>query len=145
MSSLVVDTCVIRLYDLPLDPAYAELFKWIDEEGILYVNKKLVGEYISTGNRQVSILLQKLTKDSKKKRLIDIKKSEIERFDLDRNFRYTCNFEDQYHSKTVFLSPNKKLITQDKKLLGDVNRFKKVAGKKPEAVIRPKKDFYANP
>lgn len=142
MSSVVIDTCVLRLYNNPLDPVYAELFDWLNDTGVLYVNNKLLNEYVGTGNRNIDVLLMKLVKDGKNKRLVKIGKDKIESFLLDKHYNYTCNKEDQYHSKMVFLSPRKKLISQDKKIVNDVNNFKKVDGIQPEAVSHPVKEFY---
>lgn len=142
MSSIVIDTCVIRLYDAPLDPNYVKLFRWVQNDGTLYITKKLLIEYIGTGNRNIQILLNQLTKHEEKSRLITLKSSQINAFNEDKNYNYTCNLEDIYHSKLVFLSPRKKLISQDKKIIADVNGFKKVDGIKPSAMIRPEPDFY---
>lgn len=142
MSSIVIDTCVIRLYDAPLDPNYIKLFRWVQNDGTLYITKKLLIEYIGTGNRNIQILLNHLTKHEEQSRLITLKSSQINAFNEDKNYNYTCNLEDIYHSKLVFLSPRKKLISQDKKIIADVNGFKKVDGIKPSAMIRPEPDFY---
>lgn len=142
MTSIVIDTCVLRLYDAPLDPNYQQLFQWINTKGTLYVSQKLVNEYIGTGNRNIQILLHSLVKNTDNIRLVNVKKVEIESFSGDKGYRYTCNKEDIYHSKLVFLSPRKKLISQDKKILADVNGFKKVDGIKPEAKSKPKPVFY---
>ncbi|MGB2519093.1 hypothetical protein [Shewanella algae] len=142
MTSIVIDTCVLRLYDAPLDPNYTNLFRWVQSAGTLYVSQKLVNEYIGTGNRNIQILLSALVKHADNIRLVKLKKSDIESFDEDKRYNYTCNKEDVYHAKLVFLSPRKKLVSQDRKILADVNGFKKVNGIQPAAEIRPQPAFY---
>ncbi|QWL65229.1 hypothetical protein [Aeromonas jandaei] len=148
MSSIVIDTCVMRLYNAPLDPKYMELFKWLTTSGELYVTQKLINEYLGTQNRNVSILLTQLLKNSEESskktypRAVKLSKKDIESFSDDKRYNYTCNKEDVYHAKLVFLSPRKKLISQDKKIVSDVNNFKKVDGIKPEAEIKPEPIFY---
>ncbi|ACX96366.1 hypothetical protein Hneap_1536 [Halothiobacillus neapolitanus c2] len=142
LSSIVIDTCVIRLYDAPLDPKYCELFNWINTEGTLYISQKLLNEYVSTKNRNIDILLAMLVKNEEKIRIVRISKNQINTFKIDKNFNYTCNNEDIDHSRLVFLSPRKKLISQDLKLISDINRFKKVDGIKPSATKHPDPAFY---
>ena len=64
MSSIVIDTCVMRLYNAPLDPKYMELFKWLTTSGELYITQKLINEYLGTQNRNVNILLTQLLRNS---------------------------------------------------------------------------------
>lgn len=142
MSSIVIDTCVLRLYDAPLDPIYTKLFRWVEKDGTLYVSKKLLNEYIGTGNLKIQILLGELVKHTEKKRLVQLSKAQIEAFTGDKRYKYTCNSEDIYHSKLVFLSPRKKLISQDKGILSNVNGFNKVDGIQPAAVKHPTPEFY---
>lgn len=152
MSSIVIDTCVMRLYNAPLDPKYLNLFKWLTERGELYVSQKLVNEYMGTGNRNINILLSQMTRNSSesnikvepelKPTIVKISKKSIEGFIADKRYNYTCNIEDRYHAKLVFLSPRKKLISQDKKILSDINGFKKINGIKPSAETKPDPIFY---
>lgn len=142
MSSLVIDTCVLRLYDSPGDPRYKDLFEWITTKGELYITQKLLNEYIGTGNKNIQILLAHLNRNGNNLRLIKVKKEKIESFVEDRKFDYTCNTEDQYHAKLVFISPRKKIVTQDNALTRDINNFKKVNGIQPIAKSHPLKDFY---
>lgn len=143
MNSLVIDTCVLRLYDTPADPNYKKLFKWLTESGKLCVTQKLLNEYYGTGNRNIQILLAEFNRDAKNPRLIKYNKSQIESFNDDKNYNYTCNIEDRYHAKLVFLSPRKKIITQDNKLANDINGFRKVDKVKPLATNRPDISFYS--
>lgn len=147
-NSIVIDTCVMRLYDTPADPIYKELFLWLNNHGELYVSKKLVQEYLGTGNRHLSILFSELTrnadlKSKKHPKLTLIKKNVIDGFKKDKSFTYTCNIEDVFHAKLVFISPRKKIVSQDKKLIHDINKFNKVDGIKPCAEAKPQPDFYA--
>lgn len=148
MSSIVIDTCVMRLYNAPLDPKYMELFKWLTTSGELYITQKLINEYLGTQNRNVNILLTQLLRNSEESsasiypRAVKISKKNIDSFTDDKRYNYTCNKEDVYHAKLVFLSPRKKLISQDKKIVNDVNGFKKVDGIKPAAEIKPDPIFY---
>lgn len=144
----------MRLYSAPLDPKYLVLFKWLTAKGELYVSQKLINEYVGTGNRNITVLLAQMLRNSTMNSnlqngspkimpsMVKVSKKSIEGFTDDRRFNYTCNIEDQYHSKLVFLSPRKKLISQDKKVVSDVNGFKKVSGIKPEAQIKPDQAFY---
>jgi hypothetical protein len=144
----------MRLYSAPLDPKYLVLFKWLAASGELYISQKLVNEYIGTGNRNITVLLSQMLRNSTNNSnlpagrphvmpcMVKVSKKSIEGFTDDRRYNYTCNIEDQYHSKLVFLSPRKKLISQDKKIVSDVNRFKKVLGIKPEAQMKPDQNFY---
>lgn len=109
---------------------------------MLCISQKLLSEYVGTGNRNIQILLGRLVRDSDRNRLINVAPEAIKEFKGDKNFKYTCNKEDVYHSRLVFLSPRKKLISQDKKIVHDINRFKKVDGIKPEAREKPERDFY---
>lgn len=140
--SIVIDTCVMRLYDAPADPKFKELFLWLQKSGSLVVSQKLIIEYIGTQNRNITILLNKFNLDANNKRIIKLEKEAIESFNEDRIFNYTCNIEDHYHARLVFLSPRKKLISQDNKIINDVNKFKKVDGIKPVATKNPTPDFY---
>lgn len=142
MTSIVIDTCVLRLYDSPADPIYKDLFYWIKSEGKLCISKKLVQEYVATGNRNITLLLTELSKNSDNMRLKWVENSEIKSFKEDKTYRYTCNIEDINHARLVFLSERKKMISQDKKLIDDINGFKKISGIKPEAAKHPTKDFY---
>ncbi|MBC9229552.1 hypothetical protein HI850_009450 [bacterium SPL81] len=142
MSSLVIDTCVLRLYDAPADPRYKDLFKWLLETGKLCVTKKLLMEYLGTGNKNIEILLAEFNRNSENSRLVIFKKEQIESFKDDNHFKYTCNIEDRYHAKLVFLSPRKKMVTQDNKLADDINNFRKVDRIQPVAVSHPAKNFY---
>lgn len=142
MSSLVIDTCVLRLYDAPADPVYKDLFKWLTETGKLCVTQKLLNEYYGTGNRNIEILLAEFNRNSEDIRLIKFNKNQIEGFADDKNYNYSCNIEDRYHAKLVFLSPRKKMVTQDNKLTNDINGFKKIDKIKPIALSHPEKSFY---
>lgn len=141
-NSLVVDTCVLRLYDAPADPVYKDLFKWLMEKGKLCVTQKLLNEYLGTGNKNIEVLLAEYVRNSENPRLIRFTKNQIDGFKDDRNYNYTCNIEDRYHAKLVFLSPRKKLVTQDNKLANDINKFKKVDRIQPVAVSHPTMNFY---
>ncbi len=142
MKSIVIDTCIMRLYDNPIDPVYKDFFNWITHDGTLIISQGLLVEYLRTGNKNISLLLDKLNKNNEKKRLIKIDSKDLKKFKDDKNFNYTCNTEDQMHAKLVFLSNRKKLVSQDGKLIIDINNFHKVGGIKPEAVKRPSKEFY---
>lgn len=143
MPSIVIDTCVMRLYDSPADPRYKELFEWLAEDGKIYVSKKLVHEYISTGNRNIQILLSEMTRIKENIRMITVESQDIKKFNKDKRYKYSCNIEDQWHSKLVFISPRKKLVSQDKKLNKDINKFPKVDGIKPKAEVKPSSSFYS--
>ena len=141
MTSIVVDTCVMRLYDNPFDPRLKDFFSWVLESGSLCISQKLLNEYIGTGNKNITILLAELQK--KEGRIFKVTNSDINNFSLDKKYNYTCNYEDTLHAKLVFLSPRKKMVSQDHKIIKDINGFKKVDKIKPQAVLSPPgKSFY---
>ena len=142
MSSIVIDTNIMSLYDAPIEPSYAELFRWLEKTGVLYVSQHLLTEYGRTGNQNIMILLAQLGKHAGNNRIIKISKDDIKMFKDDKRTKYTCNKEDINHARLTFLSPRKKMITEDGKLTKDINRFKKVSGIKPSAVEKPDASYY---
>ncbi|CDT85712.1 conserved hypothetical protein [Vibrio coralliirubri] len=142
MSSIIIDTCVLTHYQNPMDPNYKKLFSWVNDKGVLYVTQKLLNEYYGTGNQGIAVLLAELVKDADNIRLVKVKKNVIEGFTQDKRYNYTANIEDQYHAKLTFVSPRKKLISRDNKLINDVNGFSKVDKIQPEAIKVPDPDFY---
>jgi len=131
---IVVDANVMRLYDKPKDPIFVSLFTWIKTRGVLTVSQKLVKQYADIGKPHIMTLLNKLNRDG---RLNPIDKSQLSAFTADRHFNYTCNFKDLFLARTVFLSHRKRCITFDKKLLYDINAFKKVDRIRPCACRSP--------
>ncbi|RXP98421.1 hypothetical protein EGL68_00560 [Vibrio parahaemolyticus] len=125
-----------------MDPKYIALFKWLKVTGKLCISQKLLNEYTGTGNRNITILLSELIKNSENVRLIKYSNAQLKEFNIDRRYKYTANREDREHAKLVFLSPRKKLISRDNKLIADVNGFKKVDGIQPEAQKIPDPTFY---
>lgn len=132
---IVIDANVMRLYDKPKDPVFKKLFAWIYNTGVLTVNQKLITEYCGSGKHQIMILIAKLHREGRRNM---ISKSQLSTFTKDRHFKYTCNYPDRVHAKTVFLSDRKRFIAFDKSLRRDVNKFKKVKGIKPCACRNPK-------
>lgn len=131
---IVVDTNVMRLYDKPDDPIFVRLFTWINNNGALTVNQKLIMEYGRINNNQIMILLNKLNRVG---RLNQITKTQLSAFTADRHFKYTCNGKDVVHARTVFISYRKRCIAFDKKLRADINAFKRVNKIKPCACRNP--------
>jgi len=142
MSSIIIDTNIMTLYDAPIDPSYSKLFKWLEKEGTLCISDFLSMEYMGTGNRNIVLLLARLSKNADKNRLIKIQKEVIKSFKDDKRFKYTSNRKDWNHARLTFLSPRKKMITQDVKLTNDINKFKKIQGIKPTAIDKPIETYY---
>lgn len=137
---IVIDTQVMRLYDTPSDPRYKDLFTWIAKGcGKLAVSQKLLVEYFGTQNPLIGVLINQLIAEG---RLIRIDSSPIKQFKADKHYGYTCNIEDIWHARLVFISNRKKLVTHDQALCDDVNGFKQVNGVKPSAVKQPAQAFY---
>ena len=136
---LVIDTNVLILYDNPPDEIFTDLFTWLANEGTLVVSQKLVVEYGRASHRLLPGLIDQLIKA---KRFIRIGSQEIKDFN-DQHYRYRCNSEDVWHARLVFLSPRKRLVSFDDKLVDDVNNFKKVQKIKPQATKVPTREFYA--
>ncbi|ARU27070.1 DUF2492 family protein [Cellvibrio sp. PSBB006] len=143
MTSIVIDTCVMSLYDTPMDPTYKDLFSWLFENGTLVISQHLLNEYNRSNNYKIFVLLEHLMRHEEHKRLVKIPNDQINQFKEDKKFKYTCNQEDINNARLVFLSERKKLITHDKPLTTDVNKFKKVDGIKPKATKQPSTDFYS--
>ena len=149
-NSIVIDTNIMRHYAAPLDPVYLELFQWLIRKGQLIVSQKLISEYVGTGNRELVIFVESLSRHSAKEGekieclpIRKISKKVIESFARqDRHYKYTCNIEDIHHARLVFVSPRKKMICGDNKLMKDINRFPKVGGIKPRSERRPDPSFY---
>ena len=136
---IVVDTNVIRLYDKPSDPQFKSLFKWLHEHGTLAISQKLLAEYIGIGNTLLAGLINRLIANG---RLSHIGSKELKAFAEDRRYRYRSNARDHWHARLVFLSTRKLLVSIDKKLVNDVNGFKKLGGVKPRASSSPSPAFY---
>jgi hypothetical protein len=136
---IVIDTNVMRLYDKPADKTFVDLFAWLGEKGTLTVSQKLINEYEGTGNRLLAGLIDRLTKSSRYNR---INNSALKAFNEDRHYNYTCNGQDRWHARLVFLSIRKRLVSIDNRLVNDVNDFRRVSGIKPRATRSPPKNFY---
>jgi hypothetical protein len=136
---LVIDTNVIVLYDNPPDDTFRKLFSWLGQTGTLVVSQKLVVEYVGASDKLLAGLIAQLMKD---KRLLRIGSQEIKSF-KDDHYAYTCNRKDVWHARLVFLSPRKRLVSFDDKLVKDVNGFRKVNKIQPQATKSPKPEFYA--
>lgn len=136
---IIVDSCIMCLYDKPKEQCLLELFCWIRSEGTLRVGKGLLREYGGTNNKLVFALLDELHRGG---RLKPINKDDVNNFKEDNHFKYTCNKKDREHARVVFLSCRKKLVSLDKKLVNDINRFKKVNSIKPSACSYPDNSFY---
>jgi hypothetical protein len=139
VKDIVVDTNVIKLYNNPGDPLIRALFFWIRDHGTLTISQKMLIEYGGIGNRDLAGLLNRLQLDQ---RLNPIKTQEFKNFASDLHYSYTCNSKDRWVAKLVFLSFRKKLVANDKRLVNDINRFKKVNGIKPQATKSPNAQFY---
>lgn len=137
---IVLDSCVMRLYNTPADPLMKQLFKWLYTEGTLYISLPLVHEYNRHGNPLVASLLTHLGAQN---RLTKVAKKSITDYDGDRKFKYLCNQEDIAHARLTFISPRKKLVSFDDALRGDVNRYRSINGVKPKAVKQPDVIFLA--
>src|ERR1044072_5361998 len=122
---IVIDTNIIRLYENPDDPLIRALFIWIRDHGTLAVSPRLLQEYMRIGNRDLAGLINRLTVVG---RLSSISNQMLKQFTDDRHYRYTANPKDRWHAKLVFLSVRKRLVGVDKKLLNDINGFKRIGG-----------------
>lgn len=130
MNDVVVDTNIARLFDAPADPKLKPLFLWLRDRGHLTISRNLINEYSRQGNRLLAVLLNDL---GEKKRLNRISNYDLKSFSDDKHFSYTCNVEDIYNARTVFLSFRKILVSFDSRLRTDVNSFRKIDGIKPRA------------
>jgi hypothetical protein len=142
MSSIVIDTCVMTLYDTPMDPAYKELFQWVTETGTLVISNHLLHEYNRSGNQKIFVLIERLMRHEESIRLVKVSNDDIKSFKDDKKFNYQCNVEDIANARLVFISERKKIVTHDTKLTKDINKFKKINGIKPEAKKQPPSEFY---
>lgn len=134
MKDVVVDVGVMKLYDQPKDDCFRSFFSWLCAKGTLVASKGLVSEYGRQGNQLVFVLISRLQREG---RYVLAANREIKDFKRDKHFKYTCNKQDIPHARLVFLSPRKRLISIDKKMVSDVNRFPKVDGVKACACHRP--------
>lgn len=137
---IVIDNNVMCLYDKPKSANIKQMFHWLKEEGALTVSQKLIIEYVGSGNRLITALIDNLIRDGRYNR---IPKKNLDAFNEDRHFKYTCNRKDRYHAKLVFLSHRKLLVSFDNKFLSDVNLFKKVNKIQPRATKSPDPAFYS--
>ena len=135
---IVVDSCVMRLYDAPADPRLKHLFTWLYQEGTLCISLPLVHEYNRHGNPLVASLLNYLGAQN---RLSKIEKQAILTYVGDARYRYTCNKTDIHHARLTFLSRRKRLVSFDHALVKDVNRFRSVDGIRPRATGQPDAEF----
>src|SRR4051794_21507119 len=127
---VVVDSCVMRLYDTPGDPTLKYLFTWLHGNGTLCLSKPMLAEYNRHGNPLIAGLLSYLGMQD---RLVHITNPQIKEFDLDNHYNYLCNNADIRHARLTFLSNRKRLVSFDQKLRASVAGFKKVDGVKPRA------------
>lgn len=133
---IVVDTdCYVQ----KANPVFKRLFGWLRSQGTLTVSQKLITEYFRTDNRFIATLLNHLIRED---RLIRVRTQELKAFKQDKHYKYTCNGQDRWHARLVFLSHGKRLVSLDNRLVNDVNKFKKVDGVKPRACRYPKRQFY---
>jgi hypothetical protein len=139
IKDIVVDTNVIRLYNNPADPLIRAFFFWIANRGTLTVSQRLLVEYCRIGKRDIAALIDRLTRNQ---RLNPVSAKDLQNFVEDRHHKYTCNFKDTWHARLVFLSIRKRLVGGDKRLINDVNGFKKINGIKPQATKSPRAAFY---
>lgn len=139
MTDMVIDSCVMRLYDQPKDARIRDLFVWLHGEGTLCVSRYLLSEYQRQGNTLVAALIDRLTRRG---RFSCIGNAEINSYKRDRHYNYCCNGADRRHARVVFLSARKRLVSFDEKLRQDVNGFSKCDGIKPIAVAHPAPAFY---
>lgn len=135
---IVIDSCVMRLYNAPGDPNFALLFEWIHSHGTLCISHPLINEYSRHGNPLVASLLDHLGKQN---RLHRIPNESIKNFSADKKYKYLCNKDDIPHAKLTFISTRKKLVSFDEKLRTSVSKFKKLDGIKPTATKVPSLEF----
>lgn len=135
---VVIDSCVMRLYDTPGDPKLQFLFKWLYDTGTLCLSRPLLNEYNRHGNPLIASLLLYLGAQD---RLAHIPNSVLKEFDLDKGYKYLCNKADIPHARLTFVSKRKRLVSFDDKLRESVSKFKKVNGIKPSATKSPDAKF----
>ena len=121
------------------NPAFKQLFEWLSSKGTLTVSQKLLNEYSRTGSPFIAVLLDRLGRDD---RLLRVQTQELKAFKMNKHYRFSCNYEDRWHARLVFVSYRKLLVSLDKRLVKDVNRFKKVDGIEPKACRCPNQAFY---
>jgi hypothetical protein len=139
MRDIVVDSCVMRLFDAPGDPNFRALFAWLRQTGTLCISNKLLSEYQRQGNPLVAGLLNYLgTQD----RIRHFDNARIKQFRLDSQYNYLCNHADIVHARLTFISRRKKLVSFDEKLRRSVEKFRKVDGIKPSATDKPTVVFF---
>lgn len=136
---IVVDSCVMRLYDAPGDPNYKIFFAWLHGKGTLCISHPMLNEYNRHGNQLIPALLNYLTTQN---RLTRIPNKTLNAFSADKNYAYLCNALDIPHARLTFVSKRKKLVSFDEKLRKSVSKFKKVDGIKPSATALPDAAFF---
>tara|TARA_B100000315_G_C14374920_1_gene494727 strand:- start:196 stop:636 length:441 start_codon:yes stop_codon:yes gene_type:complete len=131
---VVIDANIMCFFDKPNQPEILKLFKWLKTSGTLAVSRKLVNEYMGCSSRPILILINYLSRVG---RYHLYSNKDIDAFKLDRHYNYTCNRKDISHARLVFLSFRKRLITSDRRLANDVNKFKRIKGIKACACGTP--------
>ena len=135
---IVIDTNVMRLYASAKDKTFKVFFRWLRFEGTLTMSRKLLTEY-GRSNQNILILVNEL---QRKGRYNLISNDDLQSYDGDRHFNYTCNYKDKLHARLVFLSKRKRLISFDIRLSNDVNSYKRIEGIKPCACNNPRECCY---
>ncbi len=127
---IVVDTNVIRLYGTALDPAFRQFFTWLFRRGVLAYSQKLLGEYGRLRSNEVAALINHLMTG---RRLQKYDRQVIENIN-DRHFRYRSNHADRWHVRLVMCTNRRLCLSQDQRLVSDVNRFPRF---KSKAAVHP--------
>lgn len=137
---IVVDSCVMRLYNSPGDPNLKYFFAWLKDDGTLCLSNPMLSEYQRHGNPLIASLLNYLGAQN---RLIHVSNATIKSFTSDRGYAYICNAADIPHARLTFVSTRKKLVSFDNNLRTSVSKFKKINGIKPTATKVPDAAFLA--
>ncbi len=119
VEDIVVDTTVMRLYGVAKDPTFKAFFAWLRGKGTLACSKKLLMEYGRVQSMFITTLMDELIRSGRfqnyaKERIAKIK---------DSHFQYRCNYEDRWHLRLVMCTYRRLCLSQDNKLVEDVNCF----------------------
>lgn len=127
---IVVDTTIIRLYGGASDPVFKKFFSWLFSKGVLACSQMLLSEYKRIGSNAVASLIDHLIRNRRFRRYERTKVDAIRA----KHFRYGCNYDDKCHVRLVMCTQRRLCLSQDRRLVRDVNCF---PGYRARAARRP--------
>jgi len=145
---ILIDNDAAMNFINPMNEHYKEFYKWLFAEGSLAVCNKLIQQYetslrnaVTDGtDSNVVVILEKQRRDN---RLNKISNDCLKKFIIKKHrLKKLKAKNDLPIFKTVLLSDRKYAITEDKKLMNDINRYPSYKGRKAMAVGCPSKIKY---